>query len=324
MWVKDYLMLSGSRPKWAYVADVLLAKAVTADSRSLDRAVRVNAFLQTWNISTASNVSLPPYLKSMIKMAVKYGVRFQAIDPSDALKDALPIWRHFALPDEYRLIQAKSVKCAMSVHRLADVGQATRMAARLNAVGVAAAHRPTANCCCNECLADKRNGCDNPHLCALAVRRILMLLAPRWGTGLPRPYDGLSLTVRRLQANVENGQCDGRVTFDPSIVAKLPLANHFRVFGKTHPADRTVVRRPPRGIALSGEETEVYTDGSCDKNGSVDAVAAGAVWFGVGDPRNCSSLVPGAVQSNQIAELFAISLAVAAVPPFAPLHIVTD
>lgn len=48
------------------------------------------------------------------------------------------------------------------------------------------------------------------------------------------------------------------------------------------------------------------------------------MWFGPSDIRNCSALVPGLSHSNQAAELYAVSLATAAVPPFAPLHIVSD
>ncbi|KAI0718699.1 hypothetical protein C8T65DRAFT_529424, partial [Cerioporus squamosus] len=94
MWVKDYLLLSQARPRWAYVADVLFARAVTADSRKFDRAARVNVFLQTWRVSLSPVARLPDYLRSMIRVARKFHVRFDAIDPCDALKDALPLWRH--------------------------------------------------------------------------------------------------------------------------------------------------------------------------------------------------------------------------------------
>ncbi|KAI0702814.1 hypothetical protein C8T65DRAFT_579104 [Cerioporus squamosus] len=60
------------------------------------------------------------------------------------------------------------------------------------------------------------------------------------------------------------------------------------------------------------------------ENGTDAALSGCGVWFGPADPRNVAALVPGLVQSNQAAEVYAVSLAVAVVPPFAPLHIVTD
>ncbi len=324
MWMKDYLNLSRSRPRWAAVADVVFAHAVTADSRSLDRDARVNLFLQSWRVSMASSSTIPPYLLSMMKAAHKYNARFDAIDPSDELKDALPFWRHFALSDESRVVVSKSVRCLLEAHGVRNVGQACKAAARLHSIGEAKGHRPVPGCVCRDCVSDRGEGCDNPHRCAMASRRMLNLLCPRWAAECPGQADGLSLTAHRRSGNRERESRDERVLFDPSIQARLPLANHFRVFSSMEERDSTVVRRPPRGISLQYEAVEVFTDGSCDENGSSAASAAGGVWFGSGDVRNVASLVPGGPHTNQTAELFAVSLAVNAVPPFAPLHIVTD
>ncbi len=324
MWMKDYLNLSGTRPRWTAVADVILARAVTADFRSLDKEVRINMFLQSWKVNTASSSTIPPYLLSMLKAANKFNVRFDALDPSDELKDALPFWRHFALSDESRVIVSKSVRCLVAAHRIRDVGQACKAAARMYSIGETRAHRPAASCLCPDCVKDRVEGCDNPHRCSMAARKILEMMYPRWAIGPRRPEDGLSLTVNRKSMNVIRSECDGRVLFDPSIQARLPLANHFRVFSTAEEREGAIVSRPPRGASLLEEEVEVYTDGSCDGNGSVVAAAAAGVWFGPNDSRNVASLVPGLVQSNQTAELFAVGLAVNVVPPFAPLHVVTD
>ncbi|KAI0685566.1 hypothetical protein C8T65DRAFT_556776, partial [Cerioporus squamosus] len=260
----------------------------------------------------------------MLRAANKFSVRFDALDPSEELKDALPFWHHFALSDDSRVIVSKSVRCLLAAHGVREVNHACRAAARLHSIGEPGAHRPAACCDCPECVSDRLEGCDNPHRCAMAARRMLDMLCPRWASTLPRPSDGLSLTARRMTVNVDRASRNQRVLFDPSIKARLPIACHFRAFGEATERDVSVVRRPPRGIVVPGEDIEVFTDGSCDKNGSAAASAAGAAWFGPGDARNTSSLVPGTLQSNQTAELFAVSLAVNAVPPFVPLHIVTD
>ncbi|KAI0698529.1 hypothetical protein C8T65DRAFT_577120 [Cerioporus squamosus] len=112
--------------------------------------------------------------------------------------------------------------------------------------------------------------------------------------------------------------------FDPTIRARLPVGAHFRVFGVASEWDAAVVARAARGVSVNDEEVEVFTDGSCTENGLDSAISGCGVWFGANDPRNTAALVPGLVQSNQAAEVYAVSLAVAAVPPFAPLHVVTD
>ncbi|KAI0718700.1 hypothetical protein C8T65DRAFT_540700, partial [Cerioporus squamosus] len=240
------------------------------------------------------------------------------------LKDALPLWRHFALADDTRHAMSKSVRCLMKSHGVLEVGQACRVVTRLNSIGAPSAHRPTSMCYCADCANDKAAGCDNPHRCALTARKLLQKLCPRWAASSLSVPDGLSLTVRRVQKNADNILDDGRVLFDPSVRARMPIAAHFRVFNVDECRDVAVVKRPPRGITVLDEETEVYTDGSCDKNGSANAIAAGSVWFGPNDARNVSSLVPGSAHTNQVAELFAVSIAAAVVPPFAALHIVTD
>ncbi|KAI0731180.1 ribonuclease H-like protein [Earliella scabrosa] len=59
-------------------------------------------------------------------------------------------------------------------------------------------------------------------------------------------------------------------------------------------------------------------------NGSADARAGAGIWFGPNDPRNRAVKVPGGSQTNQAAEIYAVIVAAAVVPPFAPLHLVTD
>ncbi|KAI0349351.1 RnaseH-domain-containing protein [Trametes cingulata] len=52
--------------------------------------------------------------------------------------------------------------------------------------------------------------------------------------------------------------------------------------------------------------------------------AGAGLWYGNGDTRNTAAPVPGSIQSNQAGELFAVALATAKAPPFAPLQILTD
>ncbi|RDX56699.1 ribonuclease H-like protein [Lentinus brumalis] len=55
-----------------------------------------------------------------------------------------------------------------------------------------------------------------------------------------------------------------------------------------------------------------------------DAAAGSGVWFGPDHQHNISARVPGETQSNQAAEVYAVTLAAGAVPKHTPLHVVTD
>ncbi|KAI0700490.1 ribonuclease H-like domain-containing protein [Cerioporus squamosus] len=99
----------------------------------------------------------------------------------------------------------------------------------------------------------------------------------------------------------------------------------FRVFcnSKQDQLDARPATRGERGVA-NGPDVEVFTDGSCKENGSADSVAAVGVWFGENDRRNISARLPGTIQSNQAAEVYAIEVAAKVVDPDRTLHIVSD
>ncbi|KAI0335409.1 ribonuclease H-like protein [Cubamyces sp. BRFM 1775] len=82
--------------------------------------------------------------------------------------------------------------------------------------------------------------------------------------------------------------------------------------------------RQPRGFHVSGEDVEVFTDGSCVNNGSAAARAGSGVWVASNDARNSAERVPYDEQTNQVAEIYAVIMAHRLTPPFAALHIVTD
>ncbi|KAI0334085.1 hypothetical protein GY45DRAFT_1243648, partial [Cubamyces sp. BRFM 1775] len=94
MWLKSYLNLSSTRPAWALLADVLMAKAITADAKNVDPEARVNTFLQTWNVSTRMTAGLPTSLKKIVSAAKKHGLRVSVANPTPALKGAMPAWYH--------------------------------------------------------------------------------------------------------------------------------------------------------------------------------------------------------------------------------------
>lgn len=69
---------------------------------------------------------------------------------------------------------------------------------------------------------------------------------------------------------------------------------------------------------------DVYTDGASRNNGKPNAKAGYGVYFGQGDPRNISERLPGKLQTNQRAELMAISRALDIVPRGSHVRIYSD
>jgi ribonuclease HI len=71
-------------------------------------------------------------------------------------------------------------------------------------------------------------------------------------------------------------------------------------------------------------ETIVYTDGGCTGNGTSHARAGMGVFWGDGHRSNWGVPLPGALQTNNRAELWAVLTAVLAADPAHPMRIYTD
>jgi ribonuclease HI len=107
--------------------------------------------------------------------------------------------------------------------------------------------------------------------------------------------------------------------FDPNIIMEKITGN---VIVKV-PAQRRALKLQAVGLAENAK-LRVYTDGSSLKNGKVGAFAGVGVYFGPLDNRNISEALPGPRQTNQRAELTAISRALDTVPKGRDVTIVTD
>lgn len=148
------------------------------------------------------------------------------------------------------------------------------------------------------------------------------MLRVKWQPDRESNTDGLTLTKNRRSQNVSAHAENGRIIFDPSMSTRTPLANVFRVFVTRDTSLNKLALR--KQFQITEEEVEVYTDGSCYRNGHANARAGSGVWFGENDERNAGVRVPLDAQTNQTAEIYAVALAHRLVPPFAPLHIVSD
>lgn len=325
MWLKEYLQLDGERPKWAYLADRLLARAVTGTGRNTVPMARFNAFLQTWKVSTHPAAKLPEQLKRMIKSARKYGVRVEVANPDEEMKLAMPSWYHVGSTAEKVVMNTPGLICLRTNHRARTIADCINMAARLKRRGTNN-HMKVARCACFDCERDRTEArCENPHRCAEAASRIVSKLTPLWKPGKTNA-DGLSLNTDEKKRNTEARRRGDEVVFNPSVRTGRAITDAFRVFVPVE-AERRVApanRRPPP-FTVEEERITAYTDGSAYANGTGGAKAGAGVWCGDGSQYTLSERVPeGVPQTNQAAEIYAISLIAQRAPQFAPLNIKSD
>ncbi|KAH9849698.1 hypothetical protein C2E23DRAFT_701387, partial [Lenzites betulinus] len=326
MWVKMYLGTCDGRPKWANVADALLARGPTAATRSAPPGTRINSFLQTWETSLHISNPLPVALRQMIRSAKKFNVRLDPLLPDENLCLAVPIWYHLATNQRRSVANTAAGKCLRERHKVTSVGDCAAVAQRLRAaLNASAPHTLNAWCKCTSCVCDREEkGCANPHRCAKAAYKAVDQLRPLWKVGEGRLEDNLSLSRSRKEANVRARAENGAIVFDPSIRSSLPIEAVFRVFDASRDADCAIPRRPPRPFAVNAESITVYTDGSCENNGCDNSLAGAGIWYGVDDVRNAAIRVPGERVTNQAAEMYAVAWAVSSAPPFAPMNIISD
>ncbi len=327
VWLRDYLLAAPVRPRWAVVADAIFARATTAASRTVDESAKINAFLQTWDVSTHAVAGLGYDLARLVKAARKYNLRLEPANPSPDLRAQMPVWYHPGEGEGRSLANTLSAKCLRDNHgvtTVADCAQVANRASRSN--GRVARHTASRTCRCRDCSVDRaERGCTDPSRCVSMAQKILARLGPLWQPVSDRPRDNLSLTPRRLAANVLARREHTRVLFNPSIVTKGPAVSALRIFGTPCGDPATALPAVRRGtIGTDPRTVEIYTDGSCENNGGDNARAACGVWFGPADNRNFGARLPGALQSNQAAEVYAAELALKRSLDSCPLHIVSD
>ncbi|GBE83695.1 hypothetical protein SCP_0507510 [Sparassis crispa] len=115
---------------------------------------------------------------------------------------------------------------------------------------------------------------------------------------------------------------DQQILFNPSITTTGHLKEGFRIFSNHLSSSLTVSHRSGRPVLE--ESTTVYTDSSCINNRDQNTQAGAGIWFTHNDPRNTSLRLPSPHNTNQAGEVAAILQASQIVPPFTPLHILSN
>lgn len=310
-WLKPLTDLTNARPAWSFVHDAMVAENIQKAAGKVPSLARIQTFLQTWNVKTSA---LPEDLKRTWSVVKKYNVSFAALKLSRKMKKKLPMWYHLgAKPILNRLNNAPNTECLRENHGVRSVGDIVRIINRRD-------HHPDPdrpcsvrrNCACLVCRRERAQAaCENPTKCYRAARTLLDSIHEKWHPDWSDDDDDLSLTRHRKIKNMNMRQCvqddDAYLLFDPSITTRSTLEKGFRIF--TDPEAPAVVpgRRNINALNLPREALTLYTDGSCLNCGDENAMAGAGVFYAEGNPLNAALKVPGPLQSNQAAELAAIT-----------------
>ncbi len=329
LWAKEYLNLAPSRPKWTTIADALFAKATDPTSRAAGHEALLNPFLQTWDVSTHHKRNLPKDLARLIRTAKKYDVRVTVRNPDEQIKGLMPGWYHIGnQPGNYKTntVAGRCLRASHGVRTIADASMVTLRAHR-NYHQPGCKHRNVPSCKCYDCKRDREvKGCDNPSRCVQAAQRLVERLHQIWKPTDERLNDGLTLRPTQKRKNIAARREGNEVIFNPTVSEHAPLAGIFRVFGlEDRAAADEPATRPRRGFTVEEEALTAYTDGSAKEGGERGPRAGCGIYCGNGHVLTAAIRLPDSLpQTNQAAEVFAVSVIAARAPPFAPLQIVSD
>ena len=236
--------------------------------------MKLNYFLQTWEVNASPNSGLPRHLRNIINLAKEFNVRFNAIKLGARLKRDMPVWLHLGIGDELRGISNRETgRCLRENHHITTVEQLQIIVqyGELTMNGTQK-HYPKRHCCEGCAFIRQTHGCMHPHKCVEAARELYSALTPRWNPDTLENDDGLTLTRRRLDKNERRKDTRKYITFNPSITVKDNLGKSFRIFSDTESRYLDTASRP-RTRQVPRRTVKVYTDGSCDRNGAKDARA---------------------------------------------------
>ncbi|KAH6874106.1 hypothetical protein BKA70DRAFT_1129390, partial [Coprinopsis sp. MPI-PUGE-AT-0042] len=123
MRLQAYLRFGQDRPRWAFLADQLLAKNIPQRHKVDDPGVALNMFLQSWEATTRTDRSKAPWvIRQMVKSAKDYNVTFLPQNPSDLLRRSMPIWHHLGLAGDGNSRRNSShSNCLRTTHEILTV-----------------------------------------------------------------------------------------------------------------------------------------------------------------------------------------------------------
>jgi hypothetical protein len=239
MWLQTYLHLGEDRPAWAYVADELIRTHLKA--KNTDKHARINMFLQSWKVNPNISSKIPNDLVSMLGISHELKIKFDALLPTDFLKNELPIWHHVGAERAIiELINKNEARCLHLIHCIKTVAEMNDISANNDLQ-----HRLRKNCPCETCSHIRTTTyCKKPYKCIEMAQRIMSTLPAKWDPSQPIQQNKLCLTPRWKARNKAAELNKGPILFDPNIIEDNPT-DCIRIFTDNLTLDAEPL--PPRG-----------------------------------------------------------------------------
>jgi ribonuclease HI len=324
IWLKGYLTEENMRPTWAYLVDDILRRQYrsedTKPSKYLESEFRKNVFLQSWSPNShtlaRSRKGRNWWIRKMLQVAGRNGVVIERPTRETALK--MPAWAHGHTRKGFiPNFQTKPSRCLRHNHGIRTVADLLAISTRgISEEEERGDHdRDNSQCECIECTSDRGSGCINPNQCIWEAKRVLSNLKPEWDpTRIPQQ-----------DRPTHQSQDSGTVFRPPE--ESTGLENAFRVlFKEDRPQVLLKLNTGQTRLRAGGrDEIEVYTDGSCFRNGDYDARAGSGIHFPQGQSEDKTIRLPDSVgQSNQSGELVAVLEALRQIKRSTPVCIKSD
>ncbi|TBU53794.1 hypothetical protein BD310DRAFT_785919, partial [Dichomitus squalens] len=302
MWLKSYLDFTSDRPKWAFVADDILAVNVPKSVRPRERQLRLNMFLQSWNAKKRAAKNIPNELRAMIAVADKYNLQVNALAPSRHIMRAMPMWDHVRAKkpalNQACISSIGTVQCIKENHGLLTVGDFCDLAELKADVS----HTLEDDRCECEICTSMRDvlGCRCPMSCMSRATKFLDALPTRWDPRGAHPEDYEEIPPEDDPVDDESLEFDRRVTTQGT------LSKVFRIFtdGDEPCGDRVNIALDESVGSLS-----IATEGACWTNESKDVRVGAGIYVAENHPLNGSMSVPASLGKSRQAGILTASLA---------------
>jgi len=288
MWLKKYLAPEEKKPDWAYIADKMIFKFITPKP-IIEEKSRIDWILQSWHESESKSNKIPMTIHKMLKTARKYNTGYEARKVEYRQKLKMPVWHNFAINENW-LWNKKAAKCLRNNHEVRTTEDLV-----------------------NERRKQYNHNCENDKNCNEMINSLMNqlpeLIDPVRNT--PRK-DMLDHTPKRKEKNKKANKKENKITFNPDITEREDPRNAIRIFRKENNykirnTKAIKVNKPAyRNTNKQKLEIEIYTDGSCTKNGMMNAQCGAGVWISDNNKDNKAISIIDGIKTNQRAELIAI------------------
>ncbi|EJD35548.1 hypothetical protein AURDEDRAFT_75169 [Auricularia subglabra TFB-10046 SS5] len=323
-WLGAYLAPAGSRPLWTFLADRLFVLAIPKkEARRVPVEARRSPFSQAWKPNARK---LPFILRSMLRVAKKYHLAMDAPAFPAALKLAAPIWSHQGLRDQTLLRAGRpEVRCLKFHHAVTTVDDLEEIAEQAGSD-----HEEESDCACEDCAADRSEGCRWPHRCQAFARDVLCELAPKWSTADTTVDPPSDLRGTFGTHSSDDADLATPCVFDPRLDRGEHAAHYYRLFvhrlaidGAT--AAETIQREPASRevVPQSLDAVTVYVAGALDHTRTACPTGGMGIMFPDGEGQDFAGSCPGAPHTHASSTALAVAMAVSLAPRGAPLHMVT-